>query len=58
MDALSREYHLNAENITKAIFQKWLDGSGKTPVTWTTLVNVLRNAKLNVLADQIEGVVK
>ena len=42
------------ENITKAILQRWLEGKGKTPVSWTTLIDILRVIGLDELADQIE----
>ena len=54
VDALKSEHHHNAENITKAIMQRWLEGKGKTPVSWATLIGALRQATLIVLADQIE----
>ena len=39
--ALEKEHHLRAVDINMAIFQKWLDGKGVMPVTWSTLVTVL-----------------
>ena len=40
-------------NINLAILKKWLQGQGKKPVTWKTLVEVLRDAQLTVLADEV-----
>ena len=54
VDALKSQHLLNAESITKAIFQKWLEGKGKTPVSWATLIGALRQATLNTLAKEIE----
>ena len=49
--------HLNdAERINKEILERWLVGTGKKPVTWTTLVEVLRDIELSILADDIEAV--
>ena len=49
--------HLNdAERINEEILEKWLVGKGKQPVTWATLVEVLRDIELSVLADDIEAV--
>ena len=42
-------------DITVEILRQWLQGKGKLPVTWQTLVECLRDAKLNVAADYIEG---
>ena len=44
--------------ILQEIFQEWLLGTGKLPVTYTTLVECLRAVELNVLADDIEEVLQ
>ena len=41
-------------HIVSEILKQWLQGKGRTPVTWRTLVRCLRDTKLNVLADKIE----
>ena len=49
--------HLNkAKQINTEILQEWLTGKGKQPVTWATLVEVLRDIELSTLAGQIEAV--
>ena len=49
--------HLNdAEQINTEILQEWLAGKGKQPVSWTTLVEVLRDIELTALAREIEAV--
>ena len=49
--------HLNdAERINVEILQEWLTERGKQPVTWTTLVEVLRDIELSTLAGEIEAV--
>ena len=40
--ALEKEHRGNAEDISIAIFQKWLNGKGMRPVTWSTLVTALQ----------------
>ena len=40
--------------ITEAILQKWLEGFGRTPQTWTTFITVLREIELFMLAKDIE----
>jgi len=46
--------HLNdAERINTEIFQEWLTGRGKQPVTWATLVEVLHDIELSTLADDV-----
>ena len=44
--------------ILQDIFQEWLQGRGKEPVTYATLVECLRSANLNVLADDIQEVLQ
>eukprot|EP00731_Ephydatia_muelleri_P033297 Em0027g45a len=43
--ALENEHLKNAERINVAILQKWLEGKGVEPVTWSTLVTVLQTIK-------------
>ena len=39
---------------TEAILQKWLQGTGRIPQTWDTLIVVLREIELNTLAQKIK----
>ena len=43
-----------AEDINCKIFQKWLGGTGKQPLTWGTLVSVLRDIGLRALAEEVK----
>ena len=40
---------------TAAILHQWLEGKGRQPVTWRTLIECLRDMKLNIVAESIEG---
>ena len=51
--SMASRHHDNAERINTEILHEWLTGSGKKPVTWATLVKVLRDIELSVLADEI-----
>ena len=42
------------EHITDAIFAKWLNGTGRQPVTWATLIAVLKEIDLEQLARDVE----
>ena len=55
VEALEMEHRGNAERINMAILQRWLQGKGMKPVTWSTLIEVLRKIGLCALADKIEG---
>ena len=50
------KHHYDAEQINMEILREWLAGRGKQPVTWTTLVEVLRDIELSTLAGEIETV--
>ena len=42
------------EQINIEILQEWLQGKGKKPVSWQTLVDVLKDTGLSELAMDIE----
>lgn len=46
--------HDNPLLIKVEILRQWLQGKGKEPVTWQTLVTCLRATGLTVLADRID----
>jgi hypothetical protein len=52
--SLERELHENAERINCQIFQEWLDGKGRKPTSWGTLVGVLNDIEMGELARKIE----
>ena len=44
------------EEITMEVLQEWIAGRGKLPVSWDTLIKVLRDIDLGTLADDIAAV--
>jgi len=52
-DAIIEECRGNAPNINYKVLQKWIQGRGRQPVTWDTLVGVLRSINLSELANTI-----
>ena len=46
VQALEKQLHFNAEQINITILQRWLEGKGVKPVTWSTLVTVLQSIKI------------
>ena len=52
--AIERENTKNANTINYHILQKWVQGSGKMPVTWRTLLEVMKDIGLITLARKIE----
>ena len=53
--AIVEEYQRNAFKINYKVLQQWIQGQGRLPVTWDTLVGVLRSINLSELASTIES---
>ena len=56
VDAIEKKHHEAAKEINLEILSKWVNGSGKQPVTWKTLVDILFEIGLTALADDIKAV--
>ena len=54
--AIAHEHRDNAEQINTKVLQQWINGRGKQPVTWKTLIEVLHDIELSRLAGEIEAV--
>ena len=54
--SLANKHMNDAEQINMEVIQQWITGRGKHPVTWKTLIQVIRNIELTVLAGEIEAV--
>ena len=52
----SMSHHQSPEEATRNILCQWLQGSGKLPVTWKTLIEALEKAELCSLAKDIRAV--
>ena len=52
--AIGDECHNNAAKINYEILKRWLQGEGKKPLQWSTLVDVLKKIELSELAFTIE----
>ena len=56
VDSIAHKHSDNLEQINTEIFEQWIIGRGKHPVTWRTLTQVLREVGLTVLAGEIEAI--
>ena len=54
VDCLKEKCRGDPEEIVTAVYKKWINGTGRKPVTWLTLVDVLRDIELTSLAEEIE----
>ena len=51
--AIAADKH-DSEAINQEIFRRWLNGEGRQPATWETLIQVLNDARLSELATIIQ----
>ena len=51
--AIVKEHHENAADINSEILRLWIGGKGK-PLSWNTLINVLKDIGLGTLASDIQ----
>lgn len=54
VQAIQNRCHLDPLRINCEIMISWLQGEGRQPVTWATLIQVLRDIDMNALAEDIE----
>ena len=52
--AITDECHHNAAKINYEILKRWIQGEGKKPLQWSTLIDVLKEIELSELAFTIE----
>ena len=51
--AIRDQYHHDAATINYEILQRWIQGKGRQPVQWSTLIDVLKKIQLSQLAREI-----
>ena len=51
---IEADHRHNMTRTTEAILQRWLEGTGRTPRSWPTLIAVLKEIDHNFLAQEIE----
>ena len=54
INAIEWRYQRHAEEINREILRQWLDGKGRKPVKWATLITVLKETSKLTLAEDIE----
>jgi hypothetical protein len=45
-----------AEEAARTLFGHWLDGNGRKPISWKTLIQALRDNHLSNIATQVEEI--
>ena len=56
--AIKDQYQRDADKINNEILQRWIQGKGRQPVQWSTLIDVLKKIQLSELAKKIEEVLQ
>ena len=51
---LEHQYQRNGEEINRRILREWLEGRGRKPTTWATLIRVLSEIEMGELAAKLE----
>ena len=51
---IERDCFFKITEINQEILQRWIQGKGRQPVQWSTLIDVLKKIGLSVLAEKIE----
>ena len=54
VDTISTDEKGDAEDINIEILKRWVQGAGRQPATWRTLIKVLKLSGLCALAEEIE----
>ena len=54
-EAIIEQYNYDATKIIFEIFEKWIQGKGKLPVEWDTLIEVLNDIGLSELVNKIKA---
>jgi len=54
--SMESKHHSDPSEINLLILEEWLNGRGKQPVTWATLIEVLHDSELPILANKISTV--
>ena len=53
INTVKRDSHFQADAACRDMFTKWLEGMGREPVTWGTLINALYEANLSSVAKEL-----
>ena len=53
-ESIERECFYKVKEINQMILQRWIQGKGRQPVQWSTLIDVLKKIELSPLAKEID----
>ena len=58
IDAIGRDANHKTDSACRTMFTKWLEGEGRKPTTWRTLITALNEADLSVVAEELNTLLK
>ena len=53
---IRKDYHQQSESACQTVFMEWLQGKGRTPTTWNTVIKALKEADLSELSADLKVV--
>ena len=53
---IGMDNHQQAIDATRTVFMEWLEGKGRKPTTWKTLINALDEADFSELASDLVSI--
>ncbi len=57
LKCIAKEHPFNPIDCCTHMMREWLEGRGRQPATWATLIDLLKDAEMNDLAQQVEKIV-
>ena len=57
LNRIAKDHPLDAEECCAQMMREWLEGRGSQPATWATLIDLLKDAEINDLAQQLEEMI-
>ena len=58
LDRIAKDHPSDAERCCTQMMKEWLEGRGRQPATWATLIDLLKDADINDLTQQLEMMVE
>ena len=57
IDRIKSDNHYQTEPCCRKMFGEWLDGNGRNPVNWQTLITALKEADFSELASELQNII-
>ena len=55
IEVIEMDCHDQSVPACRTMFTRWLEGNGRRPTTWRTLIRALKEANLSTLAEELEN---